>query len=57
MYNKVQILLLVCFPFWLHAQTGKRSLTLQEASELMNNRNPTLRMADKEAEEGGDLSA
>ena len=47
MYNKVQILLLVCFPFWLHAQTGKRSLTLQEASELMNTRNPTLRMADK----------
>lgn len=47
MYYKVQILLLVCFPIWLHAQTGKRSLTLQEASELMNRQNPSLKMADK----------
>ena len=47
MYYKVQILLLVCFPIWLHAQTGKRALTLQEAAELMCNRNPTIRMADK----------
>ena len=47
MFYKIQIVLLVCFPVWLHAQTGKRALTLQEAAELMNNRNPTIRMADK----------
>ena len=47
MFYKIQIVLLVCFPIWLHAQTGKRALTLQEAAELMSNRNPTIRMADK----------
>ena len=47
MFCRIQILLLVCFPIWLHAQTGKRALTLQEAAELMSNRNPTIRMADK----------
>ena len=38
---------MLCFPFVLHAQTGKLSLTLQEAAKLMNNRNPTMQMADK----------
>ena len=38
---------MLCFPFALRAQTGKLSLTLQEAAELMNRRNPTLQMADK----------
>ena len=47
MFCKIQILLLAGFPIWLHAQTGKRSLTLQEASELMNRNNPTIQMAEK----------
>ena len=38
---------MLCFPFALRAQTGKLSLTLPEAAELMNRRNPTLQMADK----------
>lgn len=44
---KIQILLLICLSVVLHAQTGKRALTLQEAMKLMSNRNPTIQMADK----------
>jgi len=50
MFYKILILLLVCFPIWLHAQTGKRPLTLKEASELMNDRNPAMQIADKAVE-------
>ena len=38
---------IVCFPLALQAQTGQQALTLQEASELMNRQNPSLKMADK----------
>ena len=38
---------MLCFPFALGAQTGKLSLTLQEAAELMNRRNLTMKLADK----------
>lgn len=38
---------MLCFPFALGAQTGKLSLTLQEAAELMNRRNLTMQLADK----------
>ena len=38
---------MLCFPFALGAQTGKLSLTLQEAAELMNRRNLTIQLADK----------
>ena len=38
---------ILCFPLTLHAQTGQQALTLQEASELMNRQNPSLKMADK----------
>lgn len=47
MSYKIQILAMLCFPLVLRAQTGKLSLTLQEAATLMNKRNPTIRMADK----------
>ena len=38
---------MLCFPFVLRAQTGKLSLTLEDAARLMNDRNPTLQIADK----------
>ena len=38
---------MLCFPFALGAQTGKLSLTLQEAAELMNRRNLSMQLADK----------
>lgn len=38
---------MLCFPFALRAQTGKLSLTLSEAAELMNRRNPTLQIAER----------
>ena len=38
---------MLCFPFALGAQTGKLSLTLQEAAELMNRGNLTMQLADK----------
>lgn len=47
MFFKIQILLLACFPVWIHAQTEKLPLTLPEASELMNDRNPAIRIAEK----------
>ena len=47
MSHRMIILAVLCFPFMLQAQTGKDSLTLQEAMKLMNANNPTIRMADK----------
>jgi outer membrane protein TolC len=47
MSYKLHILAVICFPLSLQAQTGKHSLTLQEAANLMSNRNPTLQIADK----------
>lgn len=47
MSYKIQILAMLCFPFVLRAQTGKLSLTLEDAARLMNDRNPTLQIADK----------
>ena len=41
------LITIVCLPLTLHAQTGQQALTLQEASELMNRQNPSLKMADK----------
>ena len=38
---------ILCFPLALHAQTEPYALTLQEASDLMNRQNPSLKMADK----------
>lgn len=43
----IQFLALLCFPISLQAQKGKHFLTLQEAAELMNRNNPTIKMADK----------
>ena len=47
MSYKIQIIAILCFPFSLQAQTGKFSLTLEEAAKLMHSKNPTIRMADK----------
>ena len=47
MSYKLHILAVISFPLSLQAQTGKHSLTLQEAENLMSNINPTLQIADK----------
>lgn len=47
MPHRIKILTILCFPLLLQAQSGKYSLTLQEAVKLMNTNNPTIRMADK----------
>ena len=47
MQTRTSILAILCFPLTLHAQTEPYALTLQEASQWMNARNPTVRMADK----------
>lgn len=47
MSHRIKTLAVLCFPFMLQAQTGKYSLTLQEAVKLMNANNPTIRMTDK----------
>ena len=47
MSYKIQILAMLCFPFVLRAQTGKLSLTLEDAARLMNDRNPALQIAEK----------
>ena len=41
------LITILCFPLTLHAQTEPYALTLQEASQWMSARNPTVRMADK----------
>ena len=47
MQTRTCILAILCFPLTLHAQTEPYALTLQEASQWMSARNPTVRMADK----------
>ena len=47
MQTRTSILAILCFPLTLHAQTEPYALTLQEASQWMNARNPAVRMADK----------
>ena len=47
MQTRTSILAILCFPLTLHAQTEPYALTLQEASQWMSARNPTVRMADK----------
>ena len=47
MQQILRILVILCFPLVLQAQTEKYALTLQEASEQMMNNNPTVRIADK----------
>ena len=47
MQTRTCILVILCFPLTLHAQTEPYALTLQEASQWMSARNPTVRMADK----------
>ena len=47
MQTKFYILGFLCLPFSLQAQTEPYALTLQEASEWMNDRNPTIQMAER----------
>ena len=47
MPKRIPFLIVILFPLVLQAQTERVSLTLQEASALMNNQNPTLKIADK----------
>ena len=47
MPKRIHIIAILCFPLVLRAQTEQVSLTLQQASELMNRQNPTLKIADK----------
>lgn len=47
MQQILRILIVLCFPLVLQAQTERYALTLQEASERMMGNNPTIRMADK----------
>ena len=47
MPKRIPFLIVILFPLVLKAQTERVSLTLQEASELMNRHNPSLQIADK----------
>ena len=47
MPNRIQIFAILCFPLSLQAQTENYALSLREAAERMNSRNPTVRIADK----------